>query len=139
MNYIYRNITGDNENVIIPSDPSKIITVSKCHIANTHTSNINVDIYIQDINERLTQLKYGDSENNPDRELVQQIYYKIKGLDIPAGTAFELFVDSKCIYEGRFKFVVKLNNTSETADVFVDYEVRDSGTGSSNRRNITQY
>lgn len=139
MNYIYRNITGSAATSLIQERSTRTVTVSKCHVTNTHTSSISVDIYIERINEEETRKLYGKLEDNSNRELIRDIYYKVKNLNIPAGTAFELFVDSSCTYDGSFAFKIKLNNTSDTADVFIDYETRDSGIASNSRRNVNQY
>lgn len=144
MEYKDYNISGSvtdgavliNNHKSLSSSPYNV-TVYKCSIVNTYSANITVDVYLEHFNEEETNKLYGTEENNADRERVTQIFYKAKGLVIPAGVSVDIFDSTSCVYNSRYSFKIKLSAAAETADVSISYETGSSTRGT--RQNINQY
>ena len=143
MKYVYRNISGVTAVSLIQgvnignssSKASDLITVHKCRIANTYSSSITVDVYIQAIDQRATIKLYG-----PDSDVdITKEYYYIKDLVIPTGTAVNVFGDIACTYSREYSLKVQLETSNDTADIAVSYETIAGTTPASRQREINQY
>lgn len=148
MNYRDYHIEGSEEFILIPRRSltgrdqndgrfAYNVVVEKCEIVNTHTSKITVDVFIEKVFDRESDTLYGKEDNNPDRELVRDIYYKIKSLVIPTGAAFDIFHGRPFEYSGLNNFKIKLSTSLETADVCLKYNTYNSADRVNN--NINQY
>lgn len=126
MNYVYKNITVTDAQILVNRTDDGLITVHKCDIANVDSSDSVVDVYIETFNISQTIKIHGDTESgNVDaygdyvNKEAQFIYYKIKSVTIPVGTTLSLFTEHPCTHNGRFNFVIK---STQNVDVTVDYE-----------------
>ena len=126
MKYSYRNITGVREVALVRGVPDPtdsryldLVTLSKVRIANTHSSDITVDVYLERKNTATVEY---DLAGDPLFEEFFTFYF-IKSLVIPAGAAIDIFDGSPCVYERKSTLKIKLANSSETADVAVAYNI----------------
>jgi hypothetical protein len=145
MNYVYRNIAAaDSKSVIIggkgKSNRPGVYTVHKLEIANLDTSSITVDVYLERIDIKLTEQVHGtkDNGNSVDEggtdqyiNKVSDIFYKIKGVVIPAGVTLSLFTDHPCRHSDEFDLVVAVTE-SAAVDVIADWEYTSERSGAYN-------
>jgi len=126
MKYSYKNITGVRVVTLLNGFPDSndsryldLVTLSKARIANTHSSDITVDVYLERKNMATAEFDLGGDV------LFEEFFtfYFIKSLVIPAGAAIDIFDGSPCVYERKSDLKIKLANSSETADVALAYNI----------------
>jgi hypothetical protein len=142
VNYVYKNITTADPQILIRRKDNGIFLVHKCDIANVDSSDAVVDVYIQYYNYNKTLKVHGPSnysealEDFVNKENLE-IYYKIKSATVPVGTTLSLFTDHPCGHSSRFSFIVK---STQNVDVIVDYEHNSTERSrNTTTRNISQY
>ena len=136
MNYEYINMAPNQSyNVVVggkgKSNRPGLITVKKLEIVNLDSSAITVDVYIERIDivntEKLHGTKkagntLGESANiNAYANKVSDIYYKVKGVVVPAGVTLSLFTDHPCTHSDEFDLNVAVAE-SASVDLFADWE-----------------
>jgi len=128
MKYSYKNISGSEAETLLPGFNNEndsryldIATISKCRIANTYSADITVDVYLE------RDIDYDVIEPADDSGQFYSVdtstFYFIKSLVIPTGAAIDIFDGNSCAFERKFKLQIKLNGSSETADITLGYSI----------------
>lgn len=135
MPSVYKSISGTDPVTLITgisriNSPSiNTFTATCCLIVNTHSSDINVNLYLETEDRVLDQA--GDT-------LASQVdrHYFAYGLVIPVNTSVDIFQYASQTFSDDRSLKFSLENSADTADVSIKYERTESA---ARGRTVNQY
>lgn len=141
MPNVYKSISGTTPAVMISGTgitatsgtTSNTFTATCCLIANTHTTDVTVNVYLEAINLS-TQVPSADGEGYLSQE--SETHYFAYGLVLPAGVSVDIFQYSPHTFSQEYSLKVSIEEASGSADVAVKYE---NNTTTTQIRTVNQY
>lgn len=135
MPSVYKSISGTDPVTLITgkskinSPSSGTFTATCCFIVNTHSSDININLYLE------VEDKVKDQAGNT-LSSQSDLHYFAYGLVVPANTSIDIFQYASQTFPDEYSLKVSLENSAHSADVSTKYERAGS---SSTGRTVNQY